>query len=100
MKKAKETHTRKIINQFIYAQAINEEHAISKEEIKVEFSDDEKQFLINSLLSSEYLIKTTDKKMWFNQNEWNKSIKKMTLQYSLIMSIPIAIAVILYVIVF
>lgn len=100
MKKAKETHTREIINTFIYAKALNEKHAILKEEVKVGFREDEKQFLINSLLNSGHLIETTDGRMWFNQEQWEKSIRKLTLQYSLIMSIPMIIAFVLYIIIF
>lgn len=100
MKKNNETHTRKIINQFIYAKAFDKKHAISMANINVDFKESEKNFLIDSLLNSGYIMKSNDEKMWFNQNEWNKSIRKLTFQYSLIMFIPIAIAIILYMLFF
>lgn len=100
MKKNNETHTRKIINEFISAKAFNKKNAISMTNINVDFKESEKTFLINSLLNSGYIMKSNDEKMWFNQNEWNKSIRKLTFQYSLIMFIPIVIAVILYILFF
>lgn len=96
MAKGKETHTGNIINKFILAQAVSENTAINQTEIKVDFEENEKKYLIDSLISSGYLVETSEEKIWFDQIKWKNSIRKLTLQYSLIMATPILIAAILY----
>ncbi len=96
----KETHTRVIINQFISAQATREDRAIDSMDIKTSFKDNEKQFLINSMLESGYLVTNPDGKLWFNEKIWNSSIRKLLIQYSLILLSPLLIAAILYVLFF
>lgn len=96
----KETSTRKIINNFIDKRALSEEEAITIEDIKVDIKENEKNYIINSLIQSKYLVKTENERMWFDESQWNKSINKLILQYSFIISMPIVIAFILYLIFF
>lgn len=91
-----ETHTRVIINQFILAQATQEAQAIEAMSIRTSFKDNEKQFLINSMLESGYLVSTSEGKLWFSEKTWNRSIRKLMIQYSLILMSPLLIAAILY----
>ena len=92
----KETTTRIIINQFIEKKAITSDKAIDVSDINVDIREAEKILFINSLITSRYLVETNKGKLWFDQKLWNKSIKKLTMQYSFIISIPIVIAFILY----
>lgn len=96
----KETTTRIIINQFIEKKALAFDKAIDVSDIEVGIKDLEKNFFINNLITSRYLVETNDEKLWFNQELWNKSIRKLTIQYSFIMAIPMVIAFILYFIFF
>lgn len=92
----KDTPTKKIINIFINKKATREQCAINVEEINVDIKNNEKKYIVDSLIKSQYLIVTNNNKIWFDENKWNKAIKKLTIQYSLILVAPIIIAIILH----
>lgn len=96
----KETTTRKIVNNFIAKKALREEKAIKFEDIKIDIKENEKNYIIKSLIDSGYLLKTDNDRLWFNQKLWNATIKKLTIQYSFIIAIPMIIAFVLYMIFF
>lgn len=89
---------RKIVNCFLKNGAVNERKAISVEQIVVELKENEKDYILKEFIKDGYIIKSQDEKLWFNEEEWTKKIRKLTLQYSLIMGIPFIVAGIMYVI--
>jgi hypothetical protein len=89
---------RKIVNCFLENGAVNERRAISVEQIVVDLQENEKNYILKEFIRDGYIIKMEDEKLWFNEEKWTEKIRKLTLQYSLIMGIPFIVAGIMYVI--
>lgn len=89
---------RKIVNCFLDNGAVNEKRAISVEQIVVDLQENEKNYILKEFIRDGYIIKREDEKVWFNEEKWTEKIKKLTLQYSLIMGIPFIVAGVMYVI--
>lgn len=89
---------RKIVNCFLDNGAVNEKRAISVEQIVVDLQENEKNYILKEFIRDGYIIKREDEKVWFNEEKWTEKIKKITLQYSLIMGIPFIVAGVMYVI--
>jgi hypothetical protein len=87
---------RKIVNCFLENGAVNEKGAISVDEIVVDLKEKEKDYILKEFVRDGYIIKLQDEKLWFNEQKWTEKIRKLTLQYSLIMGIPFIVAGIMY----
>ncbi|WP_102401430.1 hypothetical protein [Haloimpatiens massiliensis] len=97
--KSTKSHTRQIIDIFIYKKALDENNSIFYDDIDLNILDGEKKYLIQNLIEDDFIIVKYDKSMWFNKEKWNNAVNDLTKKYLIILIAPIVITTIILLII-